>query len=156
MTAGQQHRGTAHARRYRLGGGPGMVGRCRDLTRQALRDWFGPAGEVDNPAVQDVLLLVSEVATNAYRHGGAPYELGLDRTGGRLWVEVGDSSPVRPHPHGPHRANRASGHGLYLLERLSVGWGSVPSGTGKTVWFQVDVVPAGADASDTAVRPRRA
>ncbi|MDT9691339.1 ATP-binding protein [Streptomyces sp. P9(2023)] len=140
---------TGLARRYELREGPGVVGECRDLTRQALRDWFGPVGGAREVLVEDVLLLVSEVVTNAYTHGGRPYELRLDGTGGRLWVQVSDTSPVRPRPHGPHSASRSSGHGLYLLERLSTAWGWLPRGEGKAVWFEVVV-------TDGAATPGRA
>ncbi|MEU6947720.1 ATP-binding protein [Streptomyces sp. NPDC046316] len=158
MTSAPRVDGTARAadrsRLFTLGDGPGVVGDCRDLTRRALQDWFGTRALVGNVAVDDILLLVSEVVANAYEHGGAPYELRLDRVGGRLWVQVSDTSPVRPRPHGPHRASRTSGHGLYLLERLSVGWGSVPRGQGKAVWFEAAVTdaaaPAGASWSDAA------
>ncbi|WP_261994269.1 ATP-binding protein [Streptomyces sp. t39] len=129
-------RATGETRRFVLEQGPGVVGRCRDLTRGALHDWFGFAGPV---VVGDILLLVSEVVTNAYRHGGAPYELELVRGHGRLWVQVSDASPERPRPHGPHRAARASGHGLYLLQRLAADWGWARRGRGKSVWFAVDV-----------------
>ncbi|MFB7369577.1 ATP-binding protein [Streptomyces sp. NPDC056222] len=154
---------TTTALRYALPDGPGVVGECRDLTRRALLDWFGPVGGAQEVLVEDVLLLVSEVVTNAYTHGGTPYELRLDRTDGRLWVQVSDTSPVRPRPHGPHIASRASGHGLYLLERLSSAWGSLRRGEGKAVWFEVELtsVPVVEDApaaapTDAAARPRRA
>ncbi|MFE2015813.1 ATP-binding protein [Streptomyces sp. NPDC059491] len=122
-----------------------MVGQCRDLTQQTLSDWFGPAGAPGRVVVDDVLLLVSEIVTNALTHGGAPYELRLDRTGGRVWVQVSDTSPVRPRPHGPHRAGRTSGHGLYLLERISADWGCVRRGEGKAVWFEMEVEPGPGD-----------
>ncbi|MCT4354043.1 ATP-binding protein [Streptomyces sp. Je 1-79] len=123
------------------------MGECRDLTRKALREWFGPRAVPGNVAVDDILLLVSEVVANAHEHGGTPYELRLDRTDGRLWVQVSDTSPVRPRPHGPHRPSRCSGHGLYLLERLSAGWGSVPRGGGKAVWFEAAVTGAAEPAA---------
>lgn len=117
-----------------------MVRECRDLAQRALSDWFGPAGAPGQVAAEDALLLVSEVVTNAFTHGGVPYELGLDRTDGRLWVQVSDTSPARPRPRGPHHAVAPSGHGLYLLERLAVSWGCVPRARGKAVWFEVEVV----------------
>lgn len=132
---------TDRTRRYALTEGAGVARECRDLTRQALSDWFGAAGHPGRIAAGDALLLVSELVTNAFAHGGAPYELRLDRAAGRLWVQVSDTSPVPPRPHGPHHADRASGHGLYLMERLSVAWGSVPRGGGKAVWFAVEVLP---------------
>ncbi|MFJ9823862.1 ATP-binding protein [Streptomyces sp. NPDC101160] len=128
--------------RYDLKDGPGVVAECRDHTRRALDAWFGPAGAPDRQPVADALLLVSELVGNARRHGGAPYELRLDRTARALWVQVSDTSPRRPRSRGPHRADRPSGHGLYLLERLARQWGSVPRGReGKTVWFELDILP---------------
>ncbi|MFF4172296.1 ATP-binding protein [Streptomyces sp. NPDC001744] len=126
------------AHRYALAEEPGLAGTCRDLTRQALGEWFAAAGQV---AVGDALLLVSEVVTNALTHGGVPYELRLGRAGGRLSVQVSDTSPVRPLPRGPHSPSRASGHGLHLLERLAAAWGCVPRDGGKTVWFEVEMLP---------------
>ncbi|MFF1477566.1 ATP-binding protein [Streptomyces sp. NPDC058301] len=127
------------SRRFSLQSGPGVVAECRDLTRQVLDEWFGPRGAEGRAALEDVLLLVSEVVTNACRHGDAPYELRLDRIDGKLWVQVSDNSPLRPRPHGRHRPAQSSGHGLYLLQRLSSAWGWLPRGAGKTVWFEMPV-----------------
>ncbi|MEU6163106.1 ATP-binding protein [Streptomyces tanashiensis] len=130
---------TDRTRRYELVAGDGVVRECRAHTRRALSEWFGPAGDPGEVAAEDALLLVSEVVTNALTHGGVPYELRLDRTDGRLWVQVSDTSAVRPRPHGRHHADRPSGHGLYLLARLSAAWGCLPRGGGKAVWFEVEV-----------------
>ncbi|MFJ3583203.1 ATP-binding protein [Streptomyces sp. NPDC090127] len=135
---------TRLARRYELREGPGVVGECRDLAREALGDWLGPVDGAREVLVEDVLLLVSEVVTNACRHGGRPYEFRLDGSRGRLWVQVSDTSPVPPRPHGPHVAGRSSGHGLYLLERLSTRWGTLPRRVGKAVWFEVAITGAAA------------
>ncbi|MFB7512624.1 ATP-binding protein [Streptomyces sp. NPDC056144] len=147
MTGRDAERGTFRTRRYELTRGVGVVRECRDHTQQALIEWFGPAGAPGRIPVEDALLLVSEVVSNAFAHGGAPYELCLDLTDGRLWVRVSDASPVRPRPHGPHRPGRSSGHGLYLLERLATAWGCVPQEGGKTVWFEVTVLPPGGPRS---------
>ncbi|MFD9488003.1 ATP-binding protein [Streptomyces sp. NPDC059991] len=125
------------SRRFGLERGPGVVGRCRDLTREVLDEWLGPRGAEGRAVLEDVLLLVSEVVTNACRHGDDPYELRLDRIDGKLSVQVSDHSPLRPRPQGRHRPARSSGHGLYLLQRLSSAWGWVPRGAGKTVWFEM-------------------
>ncbi|MET7617842.1 ATP-binding protein [Streptomyces sp. NPDC005408] len=139
MDRAQRERLTSDSLRFPLDGGPGVVGRCRDLTRQVLDEWYGLSGREGSALKADVLLLVSEVVTNSCLHGGKPVELRLGRTPGRLWVQVTDTSPVRPRAHGPHRAARSSGHGLHLLQRLSDGWGWTPRGTGKAVWFVVSV-----------------
>ena len=121
-----------------LSGGRGIVGRCRDFTREALTDWcWLPASDEEQlEVVEDVLLLVSEVITNACLHAGGPRELLLHCTEERLRIEVTDASPVRP---APRRSGPAlpGGHGLHVVERLSRGWGTVPSGSGKTVWLEV-------------------
>ncbi|MFF5971247.1 ATP-binding protein [Streptomyces sp. NPDC012769] len=132
---------TRRSLRYELTEGPGLAAECRDLTQRALAAWFGRAGARGREPVEDVLLLVSEVVTNARTHGSAPYELCLEGRDRALWVQVSDSSPGRPVPRAPHHAGRPSGHGLFLLQRLSARWGSVSRGRGgQTVWFEVDVL----------------
>ncbi|TQK42897.1 histidine kinase-like protein [Streptomyces sp. SLBN-118] len=143
----QQQWAATESRRFPLVGGLGVVGRCRDLTRHVLDDWYSLSGPSGSVLKADILLLVSEVVTNACLHGGTPVELGLDRAPGRLRVQVTDTSRVGPRPHLPHRAARSSGHGLYLLQQLSDGWGWLPRGTGKTVWFVVGV-PDGASGAE--------
>ncbi|MFI8962426.1 ATP-binding protein [Streptomyces sp. NPDC053493] len=142
---GKENTAIDHARRYELTTGPGVVAESRVLTLRALRAWFGAAGAPDRVPVQDALLLVSEIVTNAGRHGGVPYELRLERDERSLRVQVSDTSPTRPRADGPHRPDRASGHGLFLLQRLAARWGWVPRGrTGKTVWFEVEMLPEAA------------
>ncbi|MFB9515193.1 ATP-binding protein [Streptomyces purpureus] len=124
------------SRRFPVDGGRGVVGTCRDLTRQVIEEWCVLPEPEDRALAEDVLLLVSEVVTNACTHGGSPYELRIDRADGRLWIQVSDTSAVRPQPH-RHRAAAPSGHGLYLLQRLSTRWGWAPRATGKAVWFEM-------------------
>ncbi|MEU3721614.1 ATP-binding protein [Streptomyces sp. NPDC031705] len=125
-------------RRLVLGGATaGVVARCRDFTRRALADWLGPE---DSEAGDDVLLLVSEVVTNACLHAGGPRELVLRHSPGMLRVEVSDDSPEPPVRRATRDRSRPGGHGLVLLERLAKNWGSLPASegrSGKTVWLEV-------------------
>jgi Histidine kinase-like ATPase domain len=126
-------------RRLALNGtGGGVVGRCRDFTREALVDWrWLPADDEEQQEVaEDVLLLVSEMVTNACLHAGGPLELALNCTAERLRIEVADGSAVAPAPRqsGP---SVPGGHGLRVMEKLSRAWGVVPRGTGKAVWLEV-------------------
>ncbi|WP_324290508.1 ATP-binding protein [Streptomyces sp. H27-H5] len=125
-------------RRLVLGGATtGVVTRCRDFTRQALADWQWTR---DQDAVDDVLLLVSEVVTNACLHAGGPRELVLRHAPGRLRVEVSDDNPEPPRRRVSGDRGRPGGHGLVVLERLARSWGAQPSGgagVGKTVWLEV-------------------
>ncbi|MFF3290978.1 ATP-binding protein [Streptomyces sp. NPDC003023] len=139
------HGGHGQTRRLVLFGMKGVVSRCRDFTEQALADWGwtvnGP-GE-DNDVVEDVLLLVSELVTNACLHAGGPRELvlALDRPQGRLRVEVADADPREPTPRAQSDISQPGGHGLIILERLAHTWGSEPRGTGKVVWLEIRLSP---------------
>ncbi|MGW7103036.1 ATP-binding protein [Streptomyces sp. NPDC054838] len=90
--------------------------------------------------MEDVLLLVSEVVTNACLHAGGPRELVLRHSPEGLRVEVSDDSPEPPRRRPPGDRSRPGGHGLIVLERLATKWGAEPSGgafPGKTVWLEV-------------------
>nr|WP_189715155.1 ATP-binding protein [Streptomyces chryseus] len=125
-------------RRLTLRGIEDVVSRCRDFTRDALADWqWTPAADEEEQAVvDDVLLLVSEVVTNACLHAGGPQEILLHCTADRLRVEVTDGSPVPPRPR-PSGVGVPGGHGLTVLRRLARSWGSLPRGGGKAVWVEV-------------------
>ncbi|MFD0372192.1 ATP-binding protein [Streptomyces sp. NPDC059071] len=134
--AGQQ------VRRLLLTGPTGAVTRCRDFTAEALTDWgwLPAAAPEDRERAEDVLLLVSEVVTNACLHAGGPEELVLRHSGGRLRVEVYDGNPAHPRPHGPRSPGLPGGHGLMVLDRLAGAWGSASKengAPGKVVWLEV-------------------
>ncbi|MFI8826073.1 ATP-binding protein [Streptomyces sp. NPDC053431] len=120
----------------------GAVTRCRDFTAAALADWgWLPAGTPEErERAEDVLLLVSEVVTNACLHAGGPEELVLRHSGGLLRVEVSDGNPARPRVGGPRSPALPGGHGLMVLDRLAGAWGSADKGDGapgKVVWLEV-------------------
>ncbi len=149
-------------RRLGISGTRGVVGRCRDFSATALTDWqWLPPGGLARPpsddpyawdtstdtepdwdeerraVAEDVLMVVSELVTNACLHAGGPLELVLDCTPERLRIEVSDASPVAPRPR-PHPDPAVpGGHGLVVLGRLARAWGSVRSASGKTVWAEV-------------------
>ncbi|MER6301692.1 ATP-binding protein, partial [Kitasatospora sp. NPDC001539] len=133
-------------------GSRGAVQRSREFSREALRSWHWlPAPDDEQEAVaEDVLLMVSELVTNACLHApGGPHELRLHWDGLRLRVEVLDASPVRPQLRPFADPGRPGGHGLRVVDRLAGAWGTVPAGTGKSVWLEVAspldrrVAPAG-------------
>lgn len=131
--------GQLQIRRLALYGTKGVVSRCRDFTERALADWgwtaTGP--EEENDVVEDVLLLVSELVTNACLHAGGPQELALQNNGRNLRVEVADADPREPRRRPRNDLAQPGGHGLIILERLARSWGSEPRGSGKVVWLEV-------------------
>ncbi|MFD5428216.1 ATP-binding protein [Streptomyces sp. NPDC127084] len=87
---------------------------------------------------EDVLMVVSELVTNACLHADGPEELVLHCTPDRLRIEVSDANPVTPRPRPHADPARPGGHGLVVLGRLARAWGSVSRGdTGKTVWAEI-------------------
>jgi anti-sigma regulatory factor (Ser/Thr protein kinase) len=93
-------------------------------------------------------LLVSELVTNALRHGEGPMiRLTLSCRLGALHCEVEDASSARPAVCRGDNEEGESGRGLLLVEHLAARWGSRLSGRGKTVWF--DLVPDLLDSPET-------
>ncbi|NJP46285.1 ATP-binding protein [Actinacidiphila epipremni] len=119
----------------------GIVPRARDFTRQALHDWgWLPAANAERKAAaEDVLLVVSELVTNACLHAGGPEELLLRRSPKVLRLEVVDGGTGDPAPRTPHRAGRPGGHGMFIVQRLCLDWGVVrrTDRPGKTVWAEL-------------------
>jgi hypothetical protein len=128
-------------RRLALTGESGIVPQARDFTRQALHDWgWLPAATADRrAAAEDVLLVVSELVTNACLHAGGPEELRLWRNQKALRMEVVDGGPGEPAPRTPHRAGRPGGHGMFIVQRLCLDWGVIRDDgrPGKTVWAEL-------------------
>ncbi|MEU8548727.1 ATP-binding protein [Streptomyces roseoverticillatus] len=128
-------------RRLHLVGVSGAVPMSRDFTRQALYDWgWLPATGADHrAAAEDVLLVVSELVTNACLHADGPEELRVSCAGKVLRLEVVDLGAGTPAPRTPHRAGRPGGHGMFIVQRLCLDWGVVRNegGAGKTVWAEL-------------------
>lgn len=104
--------------------------------RRTIAAFLEPA-EVPVSVVDDVLLLVSELVTNAVVHAGSPAVVRLDADVERIKVAVadrdGERAPtiVQPEPFS------ASGRGVLLVDRLAARWGVEPQHEGKVVWFEL-------------------
>lgn len=114
---------------------PENVGAARELARRALDGWPHP------DAVDTVVLLTSEIVTNAILHGG-PHgpgeELNVEVSRGDCWarVNVTDGSS-RPPVVAEEWSRDLSGRGMLIVDELASAWGYEPLLTGKTVWFEV-------------------
>lgn len=95
-----------------------------------------------------VVLLVSELVTNAVQHGGpygptATVDLQVEARSDLVRVEVTDAGSGDPRP-GDGAIDRPAGRGLMLVEALATRWGCDRLPAGKTVWFEL-LTPAGGD-----------
>jgi hypothetical protein len=128
----------------------------------------------DEPLAETLVLLISELVTNAVVHTGCPAVLrmlfpedeGTDGRGsgaggaggaggdasagvpgcGTVRVEVADISACPPRPRHAE-GDDTNGRGLELVDGLADRWGWQAEGTGKRIWCEVDrqaAQPAGA------------
>ncbi|WP_344056394.1 ATP-binding protein, partial [Sphaerisporangium rubeum] len=107
----------------------GAVCKGREIVRAVLREWG-----LDE-LIDDAETIVSELYTNALRHGVAPYTLSLRVAGRCLGGEVTDHGPLFVPPQLPADDDQEHGRGLRIVAAYSTGWGVDPAEVGKVVWF---------------------
>ncbi|GGT22657.1 hypothetical protein GCM10010254_48840 [Streptomyces chromofuscus] len=110
---------------------PEAVRHARRFTRRTLRAW-GVTAPFDA-----VLLVVSELVTNALVHTDGPVRLDFTLVDSRLRVAVADTSPRTPIKPTSIGWEATGGRGLLLVEAMSVAWGAVPVSGGKQVWCEL-------------------
>lgn len=111
----------------------------RKFTRKALVEWKC------EERTDDVLLCVTELATNALRHGVPPgrgfqVQVYLERLESVIRVELHDSGDgeVRPADGLPD-AEDEGGRGLLLVAALADKWGVAERDPGKVVWCEFTI-----------------
>ena len=91
--------------------------------------------------VEDVLLLVTELVTNSYRHAGVAQNgwIGLQIIARRdlVRVEVRDQGPGFRVARRTVGADIGGGWGLHLIDHLTDRWGVAHNGH-TCVWFEID------------------
>jgi PAS domain S-box-containing protein len=124
---------------------PTSVATARELAREQLLTW--DLGDL----VDTTELLVSELVTNALRHGYGDIRLRLllDRS---LVCEVWDSALVQPRRRRA-RDTDEGGRGLQLVTMLSESWGSRRTHRGKTVWFELALPGGESTGHNTSTGP---
>ncbi|MFI5673316.1 ATP-binding protein [Streptomyces cellulosae] len=100
-------------------GAPGSIAEARafagSFLEQLRTEW---CADVDARTHDGILLVVSELVTNADRHSNGPYILEMEGTVGEVAVVVYDSSVALPQrfPKDPERIGR---HGLEIVHALA-------------------------------------
>ncbi|WP_433497269.1 ATP-binding protein [Sphaerimonospora sp. CA-214678] len=116
----------------RLPGDPASVSCARSEVRRLLGN--------EHPAVEDAVLVTSELVTNAIKHSGcqAGDSIGftLAATDNVVRVEVHDPGSTSAEPHLRLEPNAEDGRGLLIVDEISTEWGirEHDDGPGRTVW----------------------
>jgi anti-sigma regulatory factor (Ser/Thr protein kinase) len=95
--------------------------------------------ELEASVFQSLILLVSEVVSNAVRHSSGPRESPIELlatfSDETIRVTVTDAgNGFTPRPRDPSGTD--DGYGLYLLEKVATSWGVDSHGDTK-VWFEL-------------------
>ena len=97
-------------------------------------------GLLDPDQAQDLRLIVSELVTNALRHGadGERIDLAVTPKPEFLCVQVTDDGPgLAPRPRALE-TEEEGGFGLYFVEQLTRRWGVTRENRRTRVWFELD------------------
>lgn len=118
---------------------PAEVGRARRWARSRLA--VSGIG-ADEPLAETLILLVSELVTNAVVHTGCPAVLRLslpdaEEESATVRLEVADRSGRAPVPRCAD-GDETGGRGLALVDGLADRWGWSPEGAGKSIWCELD------------------
>jgi anti-sigma regulatory factor (Ser/Thr protein kinase) len=107
-----------------------------------VRRWAADVlGAVAADHLGDVLLVATELVTNAYDHGYGPRRLRMSQTSRpcRVRIEVADANPRRPVVLVPGEGAVGGGRGMLLVDKLAERWGvrDDQHTGGKTVWAEI-------------------
>ncbi|MER7129161.1 ATP-binding protein [Streptosporangium saharense] len=118
----------------------------KEISVPIAREWARGllAGRIVGPVLDDVLLLLSEVVTNAVTHSDSGREPGgqvtvrMTYAPGDIRVEVADegSSTSAPTVRTPG-LDEDGGRGLWLVNLLATTWGAHRGETVRSVWFRI-------------------
>ncbi|WP_116203562.1 ATP-binding protein [Amycolatopsis circi] len=112
-----------------------ILRRIRERAAAFVRRYLPYAGA---DALDDVRLVLDEMACNAMRHARPPCELTLSLRGDRILLEVSDSLPDLARCR---EGYAGGGRGLALIDAIADRWGQTPLPGGKTVWAELSLCP---------------
>jgi anti-sigma regulatory factor (Ser/Thr protein kinase) len=102
--------------------------------------------------VEDVRLVVSELATNAVSHAQTPFVVTLSSANGSVLLDIQDGSTSAPIRSAPDVMDM-SGRGLMIVELLSQEWGTRTDAHGfKSVWASFSSGPSEPELLPSAAR----
>jgi anti-sigma regulatory factor (Ser/Thr protein kinase) len=124
--------------------------RSISMARHAVARLIDPTLRIPSELAEDVLLLVSELVTNAVLHARTAVHVSARAQPGRILVAVGDDDPHNTPEQTEAGSTATSGRGMRLVDLLASSWGVEMGSTSKVVWFEVVYQPG---PIDLRVRP---
>jgi len=113
-----------------------------NAARQARAEIARLEHDLSRQAIDDAILMVSELVTNAYRHAGIPegdpIELRVSLDSGTVRIEVADRGTTSRPEIGPARVE--GGWGLKIVQQIANRWGTESGESGTIVWLELDSV----------------
>ena len=106
--------------------------------RRAITDWAHGRGL--GQVADDMVLVVSELVTNAVMHASPAVTLEVELGEHEVVLAVEDGTAARPTRRLSNSASEG-GRGMLLVERLSYEHGVRPCPPGKTVWATLQLLP---------------
>ncbi|MFE9534430.1 ATP-binding protein [Streptomyces sp. NPDC006691] len=110
-----------------VGTGPATAAEARDEARAFLR---ALAPRPSRESAENVLLVVSELVTNALRHAGGATALRFAADHSLLHITVRDPSPEPPRERTPDLRGHEGGFGWVLVRNLARSVAVTPCGEG--------------------------
>ena len=111
---------------------------------EARRELVAGNGALPSSVRDDVLLLVTELVTNAVRHSSAGPDgvvrVELRRGPEIIHMAVSDEGTGFT-AEAPLERNEADGWGLALVDRIADRWAITPTGAGTCAWFELRYGP---------------
>jgi anti-sigma regulatory factor (Ser/Thr protein kinase) len=104
---------------------------------------------VPGSLIDTVVLLTSELASNAVLHGRSTFTVVVARRADSIRVEVRDLSRSLPRRRS-YSLTATTGRGVALVQDQSDRTGVDLHADGKTVWFEIDVVRTGRPSPSAA------
>jgi anti-sigma regulatory factor (Ser/Thr protein kinase) len=101
----------------------------------------GEFAAVTPRSMADLVLVVSELATNAVVHARTPFSVGLHLGSALARIEVRDHSPGVPRERSL-ALSTSNGRGLLIVATLADEWGVDWDEDSKTVWAEVAITRA--------------
>jgi len=112
------------------------------VARHAVAGLLDDVAHVPVLVIEDVLLLVSELVTNAVLHARTEIRVCASVEDAVVSVSVIDGDPHHAPVLARRGADASSGRGMLLVQALASDWGVELAEVSKLVWFQASYVPA--------------